>query len=101
MLTTSSYYYDGNILNDPRKLFDFDTDITKTRLFKYTENFTSKNWNFSDKKNSDIFHMFAQNIDYGYSLELHVFERNKKNNIYLCKPKFCHIKMGFKGVNII
>ena len=24
--------------------------ITKTRLFKYIENFTSKNWKFSDKK---------------------------------------------------
>ena len=24
--------------------------ITKTRLFKYVENFTSKNWKFSDKK---------------------------------------------------
>ena len=43
--------------------------ITKTRLFKYTESFTSKNWKFSDKKNSDIFHISAQNIDCGYSLE--------------------------------
>ena len=24
--------------------------ITKTRLFKYIENFTSKNWKFSDRK---------------------------------------------------
>ena len=32
------------------------------------ENFTTKNWKFSDK-NSDIFHISAQNIDYGYSLE--------------------------------
>ena len=35
--------------------------IKKTRLFKYTENFTTKN--------SDIFHISAQNIDCGYSLE--------------------------------
>ena len=43
--------------------------ITKTRLFKYiyiisppkTENFRIKN--------SDIFHISAQNIDCGYSLE--------------------------------
>ena len=40
----------------------------KTRLFKYIENFTTKIWKFSDK-NSDIFHIFAQNIDCGYSLE--------------------------------
>ena len=44
------------------------SNITKTRLFKYFENFTTKNWNFSDKK-SDIFHISAQNIDCGYSLE--------------------------------
>ena len=42
--------------------------ITKTRLFKYIENFTTKNLKFSDK-NSDIFHISAQNIDCGYSLE--------------------------------
>ena len=42
--------------------------ITKTCLFKYIESFTIKNWKFSDK-NSDIFHMSAQNIDCGYSLE--------------------------------
>ena len=29
--------------------------ITKTRLFKYIENFTFKNWKFSDKKISHIF----------------------------------------------
>ena len=43
--------------------------ITKTRLFKYIENFTSKSIKFSDKKKSDIFHISAQNIDCGYSLE--------------------------------
>ena len=43
-------------------------NITKTRLFKYTENFTTKKWNFPIK-NSDIFHISAQNIDCGYSLE--------------------------------
>ena len=41
---------------------------TKTRLFKYIENFATKNWKFSDKK-SDIFHISAQNNDCGYSLE--------------------------------
>ena len=43
--------------------------ITKTRLFKNTENFTNKkNENFQIK-NSNIFHISAQNIDCGYSLE--------------------------------
>ena len=42
--------------------------ITKTRLFKYIDIFTTKNWKFSDK-NSDIFRISAQNIDCRYSLE--------------------------------
>ena len=42
--------------------------ITITHLFNYTENFSTKKWKFSDK-NSDIFHISAQNIDCGYSLE--------------------------------
>ena len=44
--------------------------ITKTCLFKYTENFIPpKNENFQIKI-SDIFHISAQNIDCGYLLEL-------------------------------
>ena len=69
--------------------------ITKTRLFKYTENFTTKKWKFSDKKNSDIFHISAQNKDCVYSLEpprrggsnrypqSMFLSRNKKNSIPL------------------
>ena len=41
----------------------------KTRLFKYIENFTSKKGKFSEKKKTEIFHISAQNIDCGYSLE--------------------------------
>ena len=89
----------------------------KTRLFKYTENFTTKKkkkkkGKFSDE-NSDIFHITAQNIDCEYSLEpprwgssneypQSIFlSRNKKNNLYLCKPRFYYIKVGFMGVKII
>ena len=46
----------------------FILTITKTRLFKYIENFTIKHGKFSDK-NSNIFHISAQIIDCGYSLE--------------------------------
>ena len=44
--------------------------ITKTRLFKYIEHFTTKkkNENFQIKK-SNIFQMSAQIIDCGHSLE--------------------------------
>ena len=71
-----------------------------------------KKRNFSDK-NSDIFHISAQNIDFGYSLEpprwggsneypqSMFLSSNKKNNVYPCKPQFYYIKVGFKGVKII
>ena len=87
--------------------------ITKTRLFEYIENFTSKIWKFSDKKKSDIFRIPAQNIDCGYSLEpprrggsneypqSTFLSGNKKINVYPCKPQFYYIKVGFKGVKII
>ena len=42
--------------------------ITKTRLFKFTENYTTENENFQINI-TDIFHISAQNIDCGYSLE--------------------------------
>ena len=42
--------------------------IMKTCLFKYTENSTTKNENFQIK-NSNIFHISAQDIDCGYWLE--------------------------------
>ena len=43
--------------------------ITKTRLFKYKKkNLPPKSGNFQIK-NSEIFHISAQNIDCGYSLE--------------------------------
>ena len=85
--------------------------ITKTRLFKYIENFTTKNWKFLDK-NSDIFPVSAQNIDCGYLLEpprrggsneypqSMFLSRNKKNNIYHCKPQFSYIKVGFKEAKV-
>ena len=64
---------------------------------------------FFQIKNSDIFHISAQNIDCGYSLEppwrggsneyphSMFLSRNKKNNVYYCKPQFYYIKVGFKG----
>ena len=60
-------------------------------------------------KNSDIFHISAQNIDCGYSLELPhrgssneypqsmFLSSNIINNVYPCKPQFYYIKGGFKG----
>ena len=57
-------------------------------------------------KKTDIFHISAQNIDCGYSLEppqwgsfneyqqSMFLSRNKKNNIYPCKPQFYYTKVG-------
>ena len=75
-------------------------DITKTRLFKYIENFTNKNCKFSDK-NSDNFHISyfrGGSNEYPQSMSL---SRNKKNNVYPCKPQIYDIKVGFKGVKIV
>ena len=71
--------------------------ITKTRLFKYIEIFNDKSWTFSDK--SLIFFIFrGGSNEYSQSMFL---SRNKKNNVYPCKPQFYYIKVGFKGVKII
>ena len=57
-----------------------------------------------------MFHISAQNIDCGYSLEpprrggsneypqSMFLSRNKKNYVYPCKPQFYFIKVGFEGV---
>ena len=61
-----------------------------------------------------IFFIFLlKKVDCGYSLEpprrggsneypqSMFLSRNKKNNLFSCKPHFYYIKVGFKGVNII
>ena len=67
--------------------------------------FPTKNWKFSNKI-IDIFHISAQDIDCGYSLEpprrggsneypqSMFLSRNQKNNVYPCKPQFYYIKNG-------
>ena len=52
-----------------------------------------KNNNFQ-MKNCDLFLIFAQNIDYGYTLE------TSTHDVYPCKPQFHYIKVGCKGVFI-
>ena len=70
-----------------------------------TENFQIKN---------SIFHISAQSIDCGYSIEpprrgganeypqSMFLSKNKNNNVDPCKPQFYYIKVGFKwGQNYI
>ena len=82
----------------------------KTRLFEYIQKFHLQKLKIFRKKNSDIFHISAQNIDCGYSLEpprrggSNEYPQSMfliKNSVYPCKPQFYYIKVGFKGINII
>ena len=71
-----------------------------------TEDFQKKK---NNNKNFDIFHISAHNIDCRYSLEpprrggsneqpqSMFLSRNKKNNVYPCKPQFYFIKWGLRG----
>ena len=61
---------------------------------------------------NNIFLTFAQNIDYGYTLEpprrggsneypqSMFWSKHKKKKVYPCIPQFYFIKVGFKGVYI-
>ena len=72
-----------------------------------------KNESFQMEKNANIFHISAENIDCGYSLEpprrggsneyphSMFLSSNKTNNVYPCKPQFYYIKVGFKGGKVI
>ena len=86
----------------------FSLHYEKMPIQIYWKFYHRRNWKFLDK-NSDIFHISAQNIDCGYSLEpprrggyneypqSMFLSGKKKNNVYPCKPQFCYIKVGFKG----
>ena len=64
-------------------------------------------------KGSDIFHISAQNINCGYSLEplrqggsneypqSMFLSRNKEDNVYACKAQFYYIKVGCSRVKIM
>ena len=102
------------ILND----FFLTIIITKTPYSNVLKILQPKNENFQIKI-SDIFSYFCSKHRLwalvrtcGHSLEpprrggsneypQFVLSRNKKNNVYPCKPQFYYIKMGFKGVKII
>ena len=53
-------------------------------------------------KNRNIFLIFVQNIDCGYTLvpTIYVLDQKYENHVYPWKPQFYYIKVGCKGVNI-
>ena len=63
----------------------FPQNITKTRQFKYIENFTIKRGKFSDKKNRIFF----------------TITKTRLYNVDPLKPLFYIVKLGFTGVYII
>ena len=77
---------------------------------QYTEIFIAIKIENFQQKNSDIFVIFAQNIDCGYTLEpprrggsneypqFMFWSKNKKNRYTPVNPCFFYIKVGFKGV---
>ena len=107
VISDTIFAYINTVLN-----LVFRASITKTCLFKYIENFTTKKWKFSDKT-FDILYISAQNKDFGYSLEpprrggsneypkSMFLSRIKKNNVCPWKPQFYCIKVGFKEVKVI
>ena len=49
----------------------------------------------------DIFLIFAQSIDRGYTLESPLcFRATVRKNVYPCKSQFYHIKVGCKGYTL-
>ena len=91
-----------------RLLFRGDLTLRKHAYSNILKILLPENENFQ-LKNSNIFHISAQNIDCRYSLkpprrggsneypQSMFLRRNKKNNVYPGKPQFYYIKVEFKG----
>ena len=64
-------------------------------LFAMVSAFSLQYWIFNElaiRRNKGGSNEYPQSI---------FLSRNKKNNVYPCKPQFCYIKVGVKAVNII
>ena len=93
-------------------LLPIDTSLRKHAYSNILKISSPKTEDFQIK-NSDIFHISAENIDCWQSLEpprrggsneypqSMFLSSNKKNNVHPCKPQFYDIKKGFKGVKIM
>ena len=94
--------------NGPWETLFMRKTLRKHAYSNILKNLPPKNQIFQ-RKNSDIFLIFAQNIDCGYASEpprrggsneyqqSMRLSRNKKNNVCPCKPHFYFIKVGFRG----
>ena len=75
---------------------------------QYTGIFLALKIDNFQQKSFDIFLIFAQNIDCGYTLEpprrggsneypQSMFWSKNKKKVYPCIPQFCYKKVGFNG----
>ena len=63
--------------------------------------FSCKKLKISPEKKNDIFNIFAQNIDHGYTLEPQSIFGPKIRKIGIpLQPQFYYIKVGVKGVGV-
>ena len=112
-MSTHKVHFERNITN--MMLLNYYLNHYPLRKHAYSnikEISPPKTENFHLKK-PDIFHISAQNIYCGYSLEpprrggsneypqSMFLSRHKKINVYPCIPQFYCIKVGFKGVKTI
>ena len=97
------YHFDSDPRFPPFLLYvRWKSGVTFVRRC-FRDDFTAvKMVNF--RKNCDIFLIFAQNIDLGYTFyrvpTMYVLEQKYQNNVYPCKPHFRYLKVGCKGVYI-
>ena len=69
LISAEHEIFSANKYENAKMAFSYLLAITKTRLIKYIENFTTKKFENFQIKNSDILHISAQNTDCRYSLE--------------------------------
>ena len=92
---------------------DFLKDTLRKHAYSNIKKTSPPKTEKKSDKNFDNFHISAQNIDCGNSFrpprrggsneypQSMFVSRNKKNNVYPCKPQFYYIKVGFKGFYVI
>ena len=102
----------NRVIENPKNFMGKTVTLKKHAYSNIYKISPPKDEHFQIKKTL-CFHISAKNIDCGYSLEpprrggsnehpqSMLLSKNKKYNVYPCKPQFYYIKVGFKGVKFI
>ena len=84
-----------------------DVVITKTRLLKYIENFTSKKLKLSDEKLWKFSYFYSKHIlsvlvktasAWRFKRVSTIYAFEQKINVYPCTPQFYYINNGVKTI---